>query len=175
MTYCTTTMLSDAKLTREVAQCCTPERFNIVADALMDASLRGDDRSSYPAADVSVADEVMVVVSHYLQEADSIINGYLSMRQPAPYPVPLRPVPGIVSVWARWIVRYLMHKDRVHTSEKTDPVVRDYERAVQFLKDTRDGKFSLGIGDPLPPPSSGAPSWSAPPRTFSQDTLKDFG
>lgn len=173
--YCTPANLADAKLARELAQVATPERFAIVADDLMEATLRGEDRSGFAPADVAAADEALGVVEKALTDADGVIDGYLVMRKPVPYTVPLDPVPGIVGVWGRWIARYLLHKDRVNTKEETDPVVRDYKEAIRFLEWTRDGKFSLGAGDPLPPPSGGAPAVCAPEREFTMDTLKDFG
>lgn len=173
--YCTPLQLSEAKLARELAQVATPERFPIVADDLFDLTLRGEDRSGFPPADVAIADEALDVVEKALTDADGVINGYLRMRKPVPYTLPLDPVPGLVSVWARWIARYLLHKDRVNTQEQTDPVVRDYRQAIRFLELVRDGKFSLGADDPLPPPGSGSPDFSAPERVFTYDTLRDFG
>lgn len=173
--YCTTIQLADAKLVRELAQAATPESMIIPADAVMDAVLRAADTSAMPAADVASAQAALVVVEKALTDADQVIDGYLLLRKPTPYTLPLDPVPGIVSVWARWIARYLLHKDRNGTEEKTDPVVRDYERAIRFLEQVRDGKFSLGADDPLPPASSGSPQTCAPDREFTMDTLRDFG
>ncbi len=176
MSYCTLALLSAAKLAQELAQVATPERYPIVGDALMDATLLGSDRSAFDPADVAVADEAAAHVQRALDDADGVINGYLVMRKPKPYPVPLpAPVPGIVSTWARWIARYLLHKDRVNTEERTDPVVRDYKEALAFLEKVRKGEFSLGEDDPLPAPSSGAPEVCAPPREFSHRTLQDYG
>ncbi len=176
MTYCTAMLLADAKLARELAEIATPERYPIVADDLMDATLRDGDRMAFDAADVAVADQALAVVQRALQDADGVIDGYLRMRKPVPYTVPLaEPVPGIVATWARWIARYLLHKDRVNTQEATDPVVRDYKEALRFLQLVQDGKFSLGAGDALPPPSGGAPEVCAPPREFTTGTLRDFG
>lgn len=173
--YCTPVNLVDAKLVRELAQVATPERFPIVADDLMEATLRGEDRTAFDPADVAIADDTLVHIERALTDADGVIDGYLRMRKPVPYAVPLSPVPGIVSVWARQIARYLLHKDRVNTEEKTDPIVRDYRDALRFLELTRDGKFSLGTEDPLPPAGAGAPEYCAPPREFTLDRLKDFG
>lgn len=173
--YCTPAQLADAKLTRELAQVATPERARVLDDALMEAVLRGEDLSGFDPAAVEVASDALVHIEKALTDADGVINGYLQLRKPQPYPVPLDPVPGIVSVWARWIARYLLHKDRVNTREQTDPIVRDYEQALKFLALTRDGKFSLGPDDPLPPASAGAPQTCAPPREFTMDTLRDFG
>lgn len=173
--YCTPTQLADAKLARELAQVATPERMRIPADAAMDAALRGGDLSAFPAEDQASAAAALDVVETALGDADQVIDGYLRLRKPAPYTVPLNPVPGIVSVWSRWIARYLLHKDRVNTEEKSDPIVRDYRDAIRFLEQVRDGKFSLGVDDPLPPASSGAPQSCGPDRQFSMDTLKDYG
>lgn len=173
--YGTPAQLADAKLTRELAQVATPERFPIVGDALMEATLRGEDRSAFAPADVAIADDALAIIVGRLQEASALIDGYLVMRKPTPYTVPLSPVPGIVATWTRWIARYLLHKDRVNTEERTDPVVRDYREALKFLELVRDGKFSLGENDPLPPPSAGGVEFDAPPREFTMDTLRDFG
>lgn len=173
--YCTPAQLADAKLVRELAQVATPERLPIVADDLFEAVLRGEDTSAFPAGDVANANEALAVVVRALTDADGVIDGYLALRKPVAYTLPLDPVPGIVGVWARWIARYLLHKDRVNTREETDPVVRDYERAIKFLEQTRDGKFALGADDPLPPPSGGAPAVCAPQRVFTTDTLRDYG
>lgn len=173
--YCTPAQLADAKLTTELAQLTTPQRSALVADDLMEATLRDEDRSGFDPADVAVADEALVHVIKALTDAGDVIDGYLALRKPVAYVLPLNPVPGIVSAWARWIARYLLNKDRVGTREETDPVVRDYRQAIRFLELTRDGKFSLGADDPLPAPSSGAPQVCAPDRVFTHDTLRDFG
>ena len=173
--YCTPAHLADTKLARELAQVATPERHRIVADDLMEATLRGSDRAGFAPADVAVADEALVVIEQALTDADGVIDGYLVMRKPVAYSVPLDPAPGIVAVWARWIARYLLHKDRVNTQEATDPVVRDYKEALRFLAMLRDGEFSLGADDPLPAPSSGMPQHCGLARVFTTDTLKDFG
>ena len=173
--YCTPAQLADAKLVRELAQVATPERLPIVADTLFEAVLRGESTTGFDPQDVAAANEALAVVERALTDADGVIDGYLALRKPTPYTLPLSPVPGIVSVWGRWIARYLLHKDRVNTREETDPVVRDYERAIKFLEQTRDGKFALGADDPLPPPSGGAPAVCAPQRVFTAETLRDYG
>ena len=173
--YCTPLQLADAKLARELAEVATPERFPVVTDALMEATLRDGDRNAFAPADIAIADEALAVIAGRLQEASELIDGYLVMRKPVAYTVPLSPVPGIVATWTRWIARYLLHKDRVSTEERTDPVVRDYKEALKFLGLIRDGKFSLGAGDPQPPPSAGSVEWVAPERQFTMDTLRGYG
>lgn len=173
--YCTPATLADAKLTRELAEVATPERMPIPTDAVMDAVLREGSTVGMDADEVAAAQAALVVILKALADAAGVIDGYLRVRKPVPYTVPLDPVPDIVQVWTRWIARYLLHKDRVNTEEKTDPVVRDYKEAIRFLEAIRDGKFALGANDPLPPPSGGAPMTCGPERVFTTETLKDFG
>lgn len=172
--YCTPAQLADAKLALELAEVATPDRMGLPPEAVMDAVLRGTDTSGYDADDVAAAQAALVVIEKAVADASGVIDGYLRVRKPVPYTVPLNPVPDIVQVWTRWIARYLLHKDRVNTEEKTDPVVRDYKEAIRFLEQIRDGKFALGANDPLPPPSGGMPMTTGPDRTFSADTLRDF-
>ena len=173
--YCTAVQLADSRLTRELSQIATPERVAILDDSLMEATLRGTDRASFDPVLVSIADEALVHVEKALADADGVIDGYLRSRKPTPYTVPLDPVPDVVSVWARWIARYLMHKDRVHTTDQQDPIVRDYKEALRFLQLVADGKFSLGPLDPLPPAGAGIAQVCAPERVFTQESLRDYG
>ena len=173
--YCTPLQLADAKLSRELAQVATPERESIVDDALMEATLRGEDRSAFGAPAIAVADAALAHIETALANADGVIDGYLRIRKPVPYVVPLSPVPEVVAVWARWIARYLLHKDRIGTTEQQDPVVRDYKEALRFLQLVADGRFSLGADDPLPPAGAGMPEVCAPERLFTHETLRDYG
>ncbi len=173
--YATPAQLADAKLVRELAQVATPEHAPVIADDLMEATLRGEDRDAFDPADVAIADQALVAIETALTDASTVIDGYLRMRKPKPYVTPLDPVPGIVQVWARWIARYLLHKDRVNTDDRTDPVVRDYTEAKKFLDLVAAGRFSLGSDDPLSPPPAAAPQVKAPEREFTMDTLKDYG
>lgn len=91
----------------------------------------------------------------------------------AGYPLPLPHVPLILKGWARAIVRYRLHAHRI-SDEKSDPIVRDYRDALNLLGLVAVGKFSLGLGDPLPP-AGGKPAVTGPGRTFSMDSLQDYG
>jgi phage gp36-like protein len=151
--YVTTAQLADRPGARELAQVATPERLPIVADALFDAVLRGQDTTGFDPQDVANAGEALAVVEQAIGDAGGIIDGYLARR----YPVPLAPVPGVVTAWARAIARYLLHKDR-RSVESDDPILRDYRDAQKLLQLTADGKFSLGADDPElnDPANSGA-------------------
>src|SRR2546427_4656677 len=71
MSYCTLALLSAAKLAQELAQVATPERYPVVDDALMDATLLGSDRSAFDPADVAIADEAAAHVQSALDDARS--------------------------------------------------------------------------------------------------------
>ncbi|WP_438454699.1 gp436 family protein [Vreelandella venusta] len=86
------------------------------------------------------------VVERACDDASGEIDGYVSA---AGYPVPLSPVPRIVTAYACDIARY-----RLYDEHATDQVQKRYDDAVKFLKSVSRGEVRLGI-------SSGAASSSA--------------
>lgn len=162
--YITPAQMADRPGARELAQVATPERLPIVADALFDAVLRGADTTGFDPQDVANAGEALAVVEQAIGDAGALIDGYLAQR----YPVPLAPVPGVVTTWARAIARYMLHKDR-RTVEADDPVLRDYRDALKLLQLTADGKFSLGAEDPvLLDPADTAVSFAGGSKVFGR-------
>lgn len=145
MQYITLDDLAERPGARELAQVATPEHARQVATELMEATLRGGDRSAWPPADVAVADDALQRVQDAAIEAESVVDGYLAKRS---YPLPLSPVPKLVTGWVRDIARYLLHKDR-GGKEDSDPVVRNYKDALKFLGLIAKGEFSLGAADPI--------------------------
>jgi len=168
--YVTLFELAERPGAKELAQVATPERFRIVDAALLDALLRGQDVSSWPAEDVEVAELAKQAIIAEVEAAGGLIDGFLARRG---YTLPLTRTYSVVTGWARAIARYKLHQARLST-EQNDPIVRDYRDALALLKLVAEGKFSLGTDDPLTPPSSGAPEFSKPPRVFSGGTLRDF-
>lgn len=142
--YITAAQLAERPGARELAQVATREHDAIVDDALMEATLRGADRSAWGADQVAVADDALARITASIAEADGIIDGFLARR----YPLPLATVPGVVSAWSRAITRYLLHKDRI-SGEANDPILRDYRDAMKLLALTANGQFSLGANDPV--------------------------
>ncbi|MDH1681131.1 DUF1320 domain-containing protein [Pseudomonas chengduensis] len=155
---------------QELAQVATPRRLPMAKPELLDAMLREQDLSGWPAGDIEVATAALDVIVAAVNDAQGYIDGFLARRG---YQLPLAKRFGIVTRWARAITRYSLHQDRL-SGEQNDPIVRDYRDALKFLQLVAEGKFSLGQDDPLTPPSSGAPAFSKPARVFSHDTLKDF-
>nr|WP_313406315.1 DUF1320 domain-containing protein [Pseudomonas sp.] len=145
MNYITHDDLAERPGARELAQVATKEGVRAVATDLMEATLRGADRSAWPADQVAVADDALQRIQDAVTEAESLIDGYLAKRS---YPLPLSPVPKLVTGWARDIARYLLHKDR-GGKEDNDPIVRNYKDALKFLGLVAEGKFSLGAEDPI--------------------------
>ena len=82
-------------------------------------------------------------------------------------------MPGIVTAWTRAIARYFLHKDRIRTDEKSDPIVRDYRDAMKLLQLTAEGKFSLGAEDDLVSQGTGSPEFT-PGSSTIRDSLKDY-
>jgi phage gp36-like protein len=145
MNYITLDDLAERPGARELAQVATKEGVRAVATDLMEATLRGADRSAWPTDQVAVADDALQRIQDAVTEAESLIDGYLAKRS---YPLPLSPVPKLVTGWARDIARYLLHKDR-GGKEDSDPIVRNYKDALKFLGLVAEGKFSLGAEDPI--------------------------
>lgn len=168
--YVTLAELADRPGASELSQVATPLRYPAVDPELLDALLRGEPVSSWPAEQVQVGMEALDVIVSATNEAQATIDGYLRRRG---YSLPLATRFGIVSSWARSITRYLLHKDRL-TTESNDPIVRDYRDALRFLQLVADGKFSLGQDDPVAPVGGGGPEFCTAPRVFSRDALKDF-
>ncbi|WP_420598636.1 gp436 family protein [Neptuniibacter sp.] len=139
--YITHAQLNERPGARELSEVATPEHESLVDYDLMEASLTGADTSAWTAPEIVVANEALQRIDAAVVDATSLIDGFLNQRG---Y-LPLDPVPGIVTSWARAIVRYQLHQNRI--SDEKDPIVRDYKDALKLLQLTADGKFSLGADD----------------------------
>lgn len=144
MSYISHIQLAERPGARELAEVATAEHETLVDYALMEATLTGADRSAWSADEVAVADDALQRIDDAVSDAESLIDGFLAQRG---Y-LPLDPVPGVVTTWARAITRYYLHKHRLGTDAQ-DPIVRDYQDAMKLLKLTAEGKFSLGADDPV--------------------------
>jgi len=170
MTYVTHVELAERPGARELAQVASAEHQPIIDYALMDATLRDADRATWEAGDQAAADAAVGRIDDAIREADSLIDGFLARRG---YPLPLAPVPGVVSSWSRAITRYLLHKSRI-SLESNDPIVRDYRDALKLLQLTADGKFSLGAEDPVANAASTDVRFAGAPTVFGRDQLRRF-
>lgn len=141
--YVTPPQLADNPGSLELAQVASAQHQSVIDATLMELTLRGGDRTSYSSDAIAQADDAMTRISNEISLADSFIDGFLARR----YPLPLSSTPGILTTWARAIVRYKLHKDQI-SDVTTNPIARDYKEAVGMLQLVADGKFSLGIDDP---------------------------
>ena len=170
MPYVTHVELAERPGARELAQVASTEHQPIVDYALMDATLRGADRAAWTVGELAEADTALARIDDAIREADSMIDGFLAQRG---YPLPLTPVPGVVSSWSRAITRYLLHKGRI-SLESNDPIVRDYRDALKLLQLTADGKFSLGAEDPVANAGGTDVRFAGAPTVFGRDQLRRF-
>lgn len=143
MPYVTLQQLSEMPGALELAQVASDKHGALVDAVLLELTLLAGDRSAYPADEIAAADRAKARIEQAIAEADALVDGYLGRR----YTLPLASAPGILTTWARAIVRYKLHGDRI-SGETTDPIVRDYRDALKFLEQIAAGKFSLGIDDP---------------------------
>ena len=162
MPYVTPTQLADLPGSQELAQVATAKHRPLISAVLMEATLRGGDRSAFTPEQIADADDALARIQA-ITETDDLVNGYLARR----YTLPLPSTPGPLVTWSRHIVRYKLHGDRI-SGDGNDPVVRDYKDAIRFLEKVAKGEFSLGLEDPTTGDSA--------PGSFQFDTgSKVFG
>ena len=143
MAYVSLLQLAEIPGAKEMAQVASDTAKRAIDAGLMELTLRGGDRSGFPADQVEAADAAAARITQAITEADALVDGYLAKR----YALPLASPPQILVSWARAIVRYKLHTDR-QSDERTDPIVRDYRDAMTQLGQVAKGTFSLGIDDP---------------------------
>lgn len=119
------------------------------------------DRADPPAGAIDAA-----VVSHALDDADAVIDGYLKGR----YALPLAETPRLVRDLAQAIAIYKLHRDTV--SEK---IRREYEDAISQLKQIGTGVIRLDVAG-VEPAASGASGvqFSDRPRDMTPDNMKGW-
>lgn len=168
--YITLAKLAERPGALELAQVASTAHQDEVPAELMDLSLRGGDRSAFAPSLIVQADEALARIVEAVEKADGTIDGFLRRRG---YPLPLIPVPPIVAEWSRAIARYYLHKDNI-SDERTNPIARDYRDAMKLLQMVAEGKFSLGIDDPLASDVQRDVRSFGAERQFTADTLRDY-
>lgn len=119
------------------------------------------DRGDQPLA---VIDDV--VLNQALDDADSVINGYLAGRYALPLPV----VPTSLERIAATIARYFLYDDMV-----PERVEREYTHAVAFLRDVSKGAVSFGVDSSgQKPPSNDLVSMESGGRVFERNKFGGF-
>ncbi len=117
-------------------------------------------------AEPATGEIVSAVVTHALDDADAVINGYLMGR----YKLPLNETPRLVSELAQKIAIHNLHRETV--SEK---IRREYEDAISQLKQIGTGVIRLDVAG-VEPESSGASGvqFSDRPRDMTPDNMKGW-
>lgn len=141
-----------------------------VSSDLLSAIIYDQDTSLWSTDDVVAAHATISRITESINDSEAEINGFLRQRG---HKLPLTVVPRLLTDWARIIVRYKLHRNRI-SEEKNDPIVRDYVQVIKYLKLVADGKYSLGIDDAIPV-GGGVPKQTGPIRIFDMNTLRDFG
>lgn len=177
MPYVTFAELAERPGARELAQVAGAEHLAVVDPALMDATLRGLDRSGWDAGALAGADAAAARITDAVAEADALIDGFLVQRG---YVLPLvlpstSTGKSVLGAWARAIARYLLHKGRI-SDESKDPIARDYRDAMKMLRLLAEGKYSLGAEDPAQAGTGGATDvrFAGAPNVFGRDQLRHF-
>lgn len=176
MPYITHSELAERPGARELAQVATPENRPVLDIELMDATLRGMDRSAWSPDAIADADAALRRIDDAVAEADATIDGYLAKRGYAvPMELAAESARKLIAGWSRAIARYLLQKDSI-SDEKTSAIARDYRDAQRLLQATADGKFSLGAEDPQAPgagPSTDV-RFAYPEPVFGRAQLRAF-
>ncbi|WP_227506752.1 gp436 family protein [Marinobacter subterrani] len=98
------------------------------------------------------------VVDKAIEDASGEIDGFVSAGG---YPVPMDPVPRIVTAYCTDIARYRLYDNRA-----TDQVTKRYDDAVKFLRSVASGQVKLGTRVPTES-SVGDAQFDTGRRTFN--------
>ena len=175
MPYVTLAQLAERPGALDLAALASADHGAVVDGELMDATLRGHTRSTWSAEDQAAADAAVARIQDAVAEADALIDGFLRQRG---YTLPLDLAPmgaavAMLSGWSRSITRYLLSKNRV-SEESKDPVARDYRTTLKMLQLVAEGKFGLGLAEPVLPSSSTDVRFDGAPNAFGRDELRAF-
>jgi len=113
---------------------------------------------------------VTPIIEAAIADADGEIDGYLTKR----YPVPLSPVPKVISKMSKDIAVYnIFSRVGIDESSAEKNFLNRYNSAIKFLTLVAEGKVSIGAeaDDPATAASSGFAMKSSP-RIFSRDSMK---
>ncbi|CDX19710.1 conserved hypothetical protein [Mesorhizobium sp. ORS 3359] len=119
------------------------------------------DRTNVPPSTIDA-----VVVGRALADADGVIDGYIGKQ----YALPLSVVPPVLVKVAADLARYFLHGE---AAAKDSKVTRDYDDAIDWLKDVAKGLVAIDDGGQVPDQAGGGAIRANPStRVFRRDTLK---
>lgn len=177
MPYITHTELAERPGALELAQVASTGHYAVVPAELLEAALRGGDRTAWTPEQNAQADEALRRIDDAIRDADALIDGFLVQRgYTVPLALPSHSGRNMLTTWGRAITRYLLQKNSINDEAKS-PIARDYRDALKLLQQLAEGKFSLGANDPA---KTGAAAASTDVRftfdanVFGRDQLKSF-
>lgn len=109
------------------------------------------------------------VVAGAITEAAGTVDGFLRGR----YPLPLNPVPEIITTIALDVSVYYLYA-RKPEFDPPEAVSDRYKSAVALLQRIQDGKMPLYETSAPPATGPSVVSYSGPERLFSRKTLRGF-
>lgn len=137
--------------------------------ALLAALIAGGATSSWEQDDVEAAQAAVASAMRFIVLADAEVDARLAPRG---YAVPLdADAFPVLTVWARAIARYHLHRSRDRTSEETGRIERDYRDALKALDMVAAGKLGLGANDPVMASANDGVLVESAGRFFSRKTL----
>lgn len=178
MPYITPLELAERPGAQELSQVASSDGQPLVDVALMDATLRGTDRSAWTPDQVAGADAALVRIQDAVTDAGALIDAHLAQGGYA-LPLVLPPISAgrtMLTAWARAISRYVLNRNRV-SEESKDPVVRDYRDALRLLGQVAQGKLKLGAEDPSTSAGAGSSTdvrFDGAPNVFGRSELRAF-
>ena len=106
------------------------------------------------------------VITAALEDADNIINGYVTQK----YPPPFASTPSLLRTWAVSIARYVLHRDGA-----PDYVETDYKDAIASLKDVARGLMSIPDATGVTPTQiNGTTQSYHPEEVFTEENLRGW-
>ena len=108
------------------------------------------------------------VVAAKIADAAAEVDAYLQAK----YTLPLQSVPPVLRRVTCDIARYHLYDDRA-----TEQVTQRYRDAIRFLEALAKGTVALGppTGGEAPAATAGLPQIATDGRTFTRDSLRDYG
>jgi phage gp36-like protein len=143
----------------ELAQVADRGTPRLVTVELLKAAVAGADLSVYTAAEVKAVSEALSILSGAIEDACSMIDGYVSSRYSTPLPNP----PKAVTRMAGDIARYYLYDDHA-----TESVKERYDAAITVFRDVSAGKVALGVEVPAASSGDGSVEIVTGGRAFSR-------
>lgn len=122
----------DAELIAQRVDESLPRR---VSREMLLALASGADVSGWGQGDVEAANAALVKLQRAIDDACSVIDGYLAAR----YKVPLVPAPASVARYASDVARYYLYD-----AAATETIQKRHDDAIAFFRAVAAGKASLG-------------------------------